>query len=143
MKRGSDVMNREYEKLIVKNFFNSKVQERIMYELSSVKKRKKALGRFAHHYESILNPTYIEKIPKNLIHVEGIAKLLKEYGAGDCCYVISFIEEIDGTFMQLEFAIEEVIWCGLPCFVSCIPEKLVYFQSEQGFGPPERYILRK
>ena len=55
---------------------------------------------------------------------------------------MSLISEIDGSFMGLECAIEKVIWCGLPCLISCIPSKLLYFQAEQG-RPPERYILRK
>ncbi|CGG00477.1 Uncharacterised protein [Streptococcus pneumoniae] len=56
---------------------------------------------------------------------------------------MSLISEIDVSFMGLECAIEKVIWCGLPCLISCIPSKLLYFQAEQGSGPPERYILRK
>ncbi|MCU5103256.1 hypothetical protein OCA20_24565 [Bacillus cereus] len=136
-------MDKEYEQLIVKSFFQKKIQDRMIFELSSSKKRIKALGRLAHNYDSILNPIYFENIPLNMVHVEGISKLLKKYGAGDSCYVISLISEVDGTFTELECAIEKVIWHGLPCLVSCIPDKLLYFQSEQGSGPPERYILRK
>ena len=45
---------------------------------------------------------------------------------------MSLISEIDVSFMGLECAIEKVIWCGLPCLISCIPSKLLYFQAEQG-----------
>ena len=45
---------------------------------------------------------------------------------------MSLISEIDGSFVELKCAIEKVIWCGLPCLISCIPNKLLYFQAEQG-----------
>ncbi|WP_242311933.1 hypothetical protein [Bacillus cereus group sp. BfR-BA-01331] len=136
-------MDKEYEKLIVRNFFQKKVQDRIIFELASSKKRMKALGRLAHDYDNILNSMYFEAIPKDIVYAEGISTQLKNYGANDSCYVMSLISEIDGKFMKLESAIEEVIWRGLPCLISCIPNKLLYFQAEQVSGPPERYILRK
>ncbi|MGQ4288067.1 hypothetical protein ACS4JF_26505 [Bacillus thuringiensis] len=103
----------------------------------------KALGRLAHNYDTILNSMYFEAIPKNMVYAEGISTQLKSYGANDSCYVMSLISEIDGSFMKLECAIEKVMWRGLPCLISCIPNKLLYFQAEQVSGPPERYILRK
>ncbi|WP_193217114.1 hypothetical protein [Bacillus thuringiensis] len=135
-------MDKEYEELIVRSL-KKKIQDRIIFELTSPKKRVKALGRLAHNHDTILNSMYFESIPKNMVYAEGISTQLKKYGAKDSCYVMSLISEIDGSFMGLECAIKKVIWCGLPCLISCIASKLLYFQAEQGSGPPERYILRK
>ncbi|WP_257140387.1 hypothetical protein, partial [Bacillus wiedmannii] len=135
--------DKEYEQLIVRSFFQKKIQDRIIFELTSPQKRMKALGRLAHNYDTILNSMYFEAIPKNMVYAEGISTQLKKYGANDFCYVMSLISEIDGSFMKLECAIEKVMWRGLPCLISCIPNKLLYFQSEQVSGSPERYILRK
>ncbi|WP_255445069.1 hypothetical protein [Bacillus sp. TE8-1] len=136
-------MDKEYEELIVRSFFQKKIQDRIIFELTSPKKRVKALGRLAHNHDTILNSMYFESIPKNMVYAEGISTQLKKYGAKDFCYVMPLISEIDGSFMELKCAIEKVIWCGLPCLISCISNKLLYFQAERGSGPPERYILRK
>ncbi|MBD1371041.1 hypothetical protein IC620_01535 [Hazenella sp. IB182357] len=69
--------------------------------------------------------------------------MLKKYGAGDQCYVISFNDEIDGRYLKLEEAIEKAVGSGFPSLISCIPDKLAYVEGEQIDGPPERYIIYK
>lgn len=41
-------MNKEMEQLIVKSFFEKNVQERVLHELLSSKKRDHALNRLCH-----------------------------------------------------------------------------------------------
>ena len=55
---------------------------------------------------------------------------------------MSLISEIDGSFMGLECAIEKVIWCGLPCLISCIPSKLLYFQAEQEYRLKDIFYVK-
>jgi len=45
--------------------------------------------------------------------------------------------------MPLLSALENVVGLGMPSIISCIPGKLAYFKSEQGYGPPPRYILKR
>ena len=65
-------MDKEYEELIVRSF-KKKIQDRIIFELTSPKKRVKALGRLAHNHDTILNSMYFESIPKNMVYAEGIS----------------------------------------------------------------------
>ncbi|HET8853246.1 MAG TPA: hypothetical protein VFN02_12030, partial [Ktedonobacteraceae bacterium] len=64
---------------------------------------------------------------------------LLERGAPEQCYVVSTIGEIDGRQMLLD---EALAWMDRSLdsgtFISCLPGKLAYFESEDG-----RYILQR
>lgn len=84
------------------------------------------------------------EIPKPNSDPDEIEKLLKEQGAGNMCYVMpSFISDLDGKELPLTNALEQLIWSGMPFIISCIPDKLAYYQGEQSYGLPERFILKK
>lgn len=72
-----------------------------------------------------------------------ILNILKTYGAKDICYVISYNKEIDGQYMPLSLALEKAVGYGMPSIISCIPNKLLYFESEQTYGSPSRFIVEK
>jgi hypothetical protein len=72
-----------------------------------------------------------------------ILNLLKFNGAKDNCYVISYNKDIDGLYLQLSTALEKAIGYGMPSIISCVLNKLLYFESEQVYGSPARYILKK
>jgi hypothetical protein len=40
-------------------------------------------------------------------------------------------------------AMEHAVEYGFPSIVSCIPNKLAYFEAEQVYGAPPRYILKR
>jgi hypothetical protein len=50
---------------------------------------------------------------------------------------------LDGKESLLTPALEKVVGSGMPTLISCIPNKLLYFEGEQVNGPPPRYILMK
>lgn len=56
-------MNKEQEILLVKSFFVKRVQERVLHELFSPKKRNQALYRLDHLYKSMLKNEYLIEIP--------------------------------------------------------------------------------
>ncbi len=136
-------MDREYEEMLVKGFFKKRLQDRIIFELGSEKKRTSALNRLCHNYEEVLNENYTTEIPKPNSDYNKILKLLKSYGAQDNCYVISYNKDIDGQFLLLSSALQKVVGFGMPSIVSCLPNKLLYFESEQIYGSPKRFVLKK
>lgn len=136
-------MNSDLETIIVKTFFEKRIQERVLFELFSPKKRKDAIGRLNHHYKKTLNEKYMIEIPKPNSNYLHIADLLKKHGAGDKCYVISWSDCIDGQELSLMTALEKAVGLGMPTLISCSPNKLIYFEAEQGFGSPSRYIIIK
>lgn len=136
-------MDKEYEGIIVKNFFVKRVQDRVLYELSSKKKRSSALDRLCHDYRYNLNERYLIQLPKPNSDYNEIVSLLNNYGAVDYCYAISFNKDIDGKHLPLIDALEKAVGFGMPSLISCIPNKLAYFEAEQLSGPPERFIIKK
>lgn len=136
-------MDKEYEEMLVKGFFRKRLQDRVIFELSSEKKRISALNRLCHNYEEVLNENYMIEIPKPNSDYNKIRNLLKSYGAQDNCYVISYNKDIDGQFLLLSSALQKVVGFGMPSIVSCLPNELLYFESEQIYGSPKRFVLKK
>ncbi|WP_312475720.1 hypothetical protein [Neobacillus sp.] len=83
------------------------------------------------------------EIPKPNSTSEEIAEILKRYGAGESCYSISSNETIDGKNLPLLTALEQAVGYGMPSIVLCIPGTLAYFEAEQDYGPPTRFLLKK
>lgn len=136
-------INKEIEELIVKSFFEKQVQKRLLYELFTPKKRGHALDRLCHHYQKMIKTKYmIEILPPNSDPNE-ILQLLREHGAGKKCYSLSYNAKIDGKELALKEALEHAVGFGFPSIISCIPGELAYFEAEQGFGSPPRYILKR
>jgi len=136
-------MDKKYEEIIIKNFFSKRIQERVIYELASPKKRIDALSRLCHNYDNVLIHKYMIEIPKPNSDYIDIRDILKSYGAKDTCYAISFNKDIDGQYLPLKSALEKAVGLGMASIISCIPNQLLYFESEQSYGPPARFILIK
>ena len=136
-------MDKEYERLIVKAFFNKSFQERIMYELSSKRKRKDAIGRLSHDWNIVLNSENLRRIQEPCNESSKIVRMLQESGSSDTCYSISFCEEIDAKYMPLQDALRYAFGYGLPSLIVCQGEKLAYFEAEQECGAPPRFILKR
>lgn len=136
-------MDKQLEEIIVKSFFNKRLQDRVLFELTSTKKRKDAIGRLSHNYMDVLNDKYMMEIPKPNNNSNEIVEFLKKYGAGNTCYVISYYGDIDGKHLPLSYALEKAVGFGMPSLILCIPNKLAYLECEQVYGSPPRYILKK
>lgn len=136
-------MNRTQEQLIVQAFFEKRIQERVLHELAFPKKRLDALSRLCHNYSTTLRKKYLIEVPKANFNKEGLETLLRKYGPIKHCYVISWDEDIDGKEMPLSSALEHIVGLGMPSIISCIPGKLAYFESEQGYDAPPRYVLSR
>lgn len=81
------------------------------------------------------------KISEAVPYHNTVLRILKKEGVPSQCYVIAPDNlKIDGTEMPLEAALEAVVGFG-PAVISCIHGSLAYFETEQSFGAPDRYIL--
>ncbi|SMQ77914.1 hypothetical protein SAMN05444673_3139 [Bacillus sp. OV166] len=136
-------MDKELEIKIVKMFFSKRIQDRVIFELSSKKKRIEALSRLCHNYENTLVPDYMVEIPSPNSDYQEIASLLKKQGARNECYVISWDQETDGRHLPLNEALKKVVGYGMPSIVSCVEGKIAYFEAEQEVGSPPRFILKR
>ncbi|HDR7361333.1 hypothetical protein CN544_29125 [Bacillus toyonensis] len=136
-------MDKEYEEAFVKNFFSKNLRDRVLFELFSPKKRRDALWRLNHNYNVALNEKYIVSITQRIANTDELLQLLKNHGAKDSCYVMSLNENVDGKHLPLHIAVEKIAFYGLSSIISCVPDKLAYFQAEQDYGSRERYLLKR
>ncbi|MFQ3546103.1 hypothetical protein Q7A53_18635 [Halobacillus rhizosphaerae] len=136
-------MDRELEEVIVKAFFSKRIQQRVLFELLSPKKRMDAMDRLCHNYLSTLQEEFMIEIPKPNSNPKEIEKLLKKQGSSNECYAISWNDSIDGKHLSLTSALEVAVGEGFPSIISCIPGKLAYFEAEQEYGSPPRFILKR
>lgn len=136
-------MDKEQEIVLVQSFFVKRVQERVLHELFTPKKRDMALQRLDHRYLSMLKNDYLIEIKPPNSWPEDTYNLLKQHGAPDTCYCLSENELISGKTLPLREALEHAIGFGFASIISCIPGELAYFEAEQSFGPPPRYLLKK
>jgi hypothetical protein len=137
------MMDKEQEIRIVRRFFAKRIQDRVIFELSSEKKRLEALSRLCHDYEKTLIPEYMIEIPTSNSDYQEILSLLKKQGCTNECYVISWNEEIDGRKLPLDKALKIVVGYGMPSIVSCTEGALAYFEAEQVIGSPPRFLLKR
>lgn len=136
-------MDKEQERVLVQSFFVKRVQERVLNELFTPKKRDMALQRLDHRYLSMLKNDYLIEIKPPNSWPDDMYDLLKQYGAPDTCYCLSENELISGKTLPLREALEHAIGFGFASIISCTPGELAYFEAEQSFGPPPRYLLKK
>lgn len=136
-------MRKDQEEEMVKAFFEKEVQERMLHELFSPKKRGQALNRLCHQYSRMLKGKYMIEIPLPNSDPAAIYKLLKAEGAEKTVYSLSYNEKIDGKELLLLEALEGSVGFGMPSIISCISGELAYFEAEQGFGPPPRFLLKR
>lgn len=125
------------------HFLSSAFKSAFYMNCSRQKKRDMALQRLDHRYLSMLKNDYLIEIKPPNSWPEDTYDLLKQYGAPDMCYCLSENELISGKTLPLREALEHAIGFGFASIISCIPGELAYFEAEQSFGPPPRYLLKK
>ena len=101
------------------------------------KANRKFYSRLAHDIE--FRDGVICKIPSKLHSPNGVHDLLvKKYVEVSKGYLISADLDLDGKFMAVDEALENIVGYGLGTFLSIVPGELGYMEfGEQG----ERYLV--
>jgi hypothetical protein len=129
-----------HEEKLIKSFFLPERQSRYLVLLSSSNpKHSLKLRAYLAHCRDI-DMRFAFRIPSEKQKINDIHMCLKEKGAPDTCYVLSENIRIDKLELPLKKAVEETIGMGAGTFLSCIPGKLAYYESEE---PGERYICER
>ena len=105
-------MNFDIEKKFVKEFIKKELQDRLIFELQSSKRREKALSRFSHNAENLF---------KNPFEICDEAKIKKHFDKEQCnkkCYVLSW-DETDASFLSMDQALAK-------CFNSAMSLILIF-----------------
>lgn len=117
----------EHESGLVNGFILSARRERVSTLMTP--RRRADLRRALPHFK-----WFEEKFARSLKPEEqsqaALAQLLRARGAGKACYLLSVRKDLDGSFMELEAALDEVVAMGEPTIVSFVPGKLAYYEDE-------------
>ena len=128
------------EEEFVRAFVIKERRERTLFELLHKKKREKFFSKLCHNFYDILDERFMEVVQVSAF--DEALLLLKSHGAQSHCYVMSF-GELDEQKLLLSDALRETVGMGMPSIVICIPGRLAYFEAEQVFGPPPRFLLKQ
>ena len=122
------------EKIFVENFIDKEYRERIIYELSSNKKREKALSRLSHDAINILYRERIIIQSCQLLYDD-----IKNYMRGsEKCYLLG--GNIDQSIMRLKDCFNECMNNPLSVVIIC-DNGLVIVKEELTIGPPTKYVM--
>jgi hypothetical protein len=138
MNNAAGYSTEDHERLLIHGFFLPQRRDRFLSLLKNSAGRKKF--RLALPHFKAIDPRYSHKIPTRLQSSWGIFSLLKAKGAPEQCHILSENTALDGKQMKLSKALEAVIGYGMGTFISCIPGRLAYYESET---PGERYVLER
>ena len=120
---------------IIADFLNSSIKERMMYELSSPKKRIKAFERLSHNIESAIKLDHIYyrgNVNNEAVKAE-IQKNIQE------CIVLS-LEYQQGISMSIDEALD---YLNDSFFAVIVNENWMIIKPEYEGGKESVYILRK
>ena len=118
------------EQEFIKRYIDKGYQERLLLELSSAKRRTKALSRFSHNAEDVLNKNIFKKTITNLADIKENNQTV---------YVISW-DENDGTQTSFTDAIK---YCEMAYMsVILIGESFALIKEETEGGQSKMFYLK-
>ena len=103
-------------------------RERLRSLVVNPRRRKRFVQELAHF--KWLDQRCIRYLAPSAQNPEDIAKVLRQKGAPDICFLVSEDSVLDRKQLPLLTALEEVVGHGKGTFISCIPGKLAYFEDE-------------
>ena len=85
-----------------------------------------------------LDGRWIRRLSREEDNPRALCALLRKLGAPEGCYVMSGDPEYDGAHLELLDALTAIHATGMGTIVSCVPDKLAYYEGET-----ERFILER
>ncbi len=130
------------EELFVRTFVKKRLQERIIFELSSLKNRQKAIDRFSHNAEEVLESKYILAKSEKITITEIENELLKYCDKNKEVYMFS-MNEYDGKMVFVKEAVENCMKEFMPVIITCGGDKFAFVKTEVSGGSSMKYFLKK
>lgn len=124
------------EVAFIDSFVLKERRERLRCLVVNPRRRKQFVQELAHF--KWLDQRHVKNLAPSAQNPGDIAKLLRQKGAPDMCFLVSEDPALDRKQLPLLAALEEVVGQGMGTFISCIPGKLAYFEDED-----QRCVLEK
>ena len=130
-------MGMSAEETLIRAFVDPAESERLVEYLEIEGTREMLWDELAQ--PGALDPRFAEEIPLEEQSPESIEQKLRSMGAPEVCRIVSLDADLDGLELNLCDAMDWVFGLGQPVFLSCIPGKIAYYESEDG----ERRLLER
>lgn len=114
---------------LVSAFILPQRRARYLNLLESQRGSTKFCNSLAHFKD--FDPRFMVRIPADEQTPQGIAALLREYGAPAQCTVISERQDINNATLSLLDALTELVGYGMGSIVSCVEGRLAYYEGEE------------
>lgn len=131
-------ITRTHTEAVIRAFFSPERQDRYLGLSQSQRGREKLCRSLAHL--RALDPRYTHPVPRDALDASAVARLLRQYGAPETCYVLAENQAIDDRIFPLQEALSAVVGRGSGAILSCLPGELAYYEGE---GMHDRYVLRR
>lgn len=131
-------MNTTIEESFITTFLVRYKQERARFALRKKDKRRAFFRNFKVDF--LIQEKTVQLDKHEISCRNDLIELLRSKGAPEQCYCMTFDSPYDGQEVSLIEAVEHLWGCG-QLIISCIPGKLAYYEDEQEYGPPARYLL--
>ena len=132
-------MDFEIDKLFVNRFISKDMRERFLFELSS-KKRERAILRFSHLVEQVINPQTLMFMEKSISEDAIYDWFLKNCMYAESAYIIS-CNQFDGNILPMKKAIEICLNDYMPSVVM-VDGLCALIKEEVNIGPAAKYFLK-
>ena len=129
-----------FEEALFRSFVTSIRQNRYVELLSSSRGRKKLCDRLNHSLSEDLDPRYCRRLQPHQQTPSAILSMLTSLGAPKTCHVLSDNPDLDSRELDLKQALNHVVGHGSGTLLSCVPERLAYYEAED---PGYRYICHR
>ena len=126
------------EERFLSTFIDKSKRARLAELLANPKRRREVTSALAHFRD--LDPRWLITLPSDQQSPASIERLLRAKGAPESCYIISESSELDGKHLPLRSALDNIVGGGMGTLLSCIPDRLGFFEGE---GPSDRFILER
>lgn len=118
----------DQETIIINSFCTPQKRDRYLSLIKS--KRSKFLGYLGSRLTFGFDERFLIQIESNNHRPDYINSFLVKNGAKNECYIISENPDLDGNCVLLAIALEQVVGSSTPTIVSCIPNRLLYYEGE-------------
>lgn len=128
-------MDIQIEQYFIHTYITKNRQDRLLYELSSPKKRGDGIQRFCHGTMQLIKPSMIRYQGKDVSVLQNNINMCQE----NQCYLISDDSTIDGTWQDRETVLSQIIENGGASIA--IFKDFVIIETEQVQGAAEKFVL--
>jgi hypothetical protein len=130
------VTDPDIEEEILRAFIRRERADRYVAQLKKKMRREKLRFDLDNLFD--LDGRWIRRLSREEDNPRALYALLRKLGAPEGCYVMSGDSEYDGAHLELRQVLNAIHATGMGTIVSCIPDRLAYYEGED-----RRFILER